>query len=333
MSQLRRRIPWSLVLLFGLAVVGTPSPGRAQCNGNAFLDPVGLPANIVRFQRTMQIVNNVSTDSSFKILFDFLRLYPPPTGQTPYHLFGDIFSHYSSHTDNVCTTWPPIGTITNGHAQAALAIQDYPNSCTPPCNPGSGKLGVKTSDPNVLPRETLLVDNIPGLWSRGADLQVNLNGMIVVIDHARGATTTDTTGWQCNGTLPAGTYRRWDTTASVSDGCNTVAQATANFVAPDANAKYIGAFTMATEFFTSSPGLFKIYLSTLRVQTEGNTAWQNVCTWQVTSQCGSTNEYGFKLTTVPGGATAIEVSNDGPANGGPGGFFPVGTIFTIPGCT
>ena len=292
-------------------------------------------------------MSNVSVDSSFKILFDFLQLYPPPAGRTPYHVFGDIFSHRSTHTDNICTTWPPIGVITNGQAQASLNIQDYPNYCGPPCTPtatsgvcdppgctpaGTGKTGSKTSDPNVLPRETLLVDNLPGLWSRSADLQVNLNGLVVVIDVARQGTTTNTAGWQCNGTLPAGTYRQWDSTATALNGCNVVAQATASFVAPDANAQYIGAFSFGTEFFTSSAGLFKLYLSNLQYQTEGSTTWQKICTWRVSSACGDTNQYGFKLA-VDGSANVIEVSNDGPANGGPGGFYPPNTQFSIPGCS
>ncbi len=328
-NRLRRLVTACVVA--GVAVwCNSPGSAAAQCNGNLTLKPVGLPASVVRFRRAMQVAANVSTNPSFKILFDNLVLVPAPAGLNPYFLFADVFSARFVHQDDTCTTWPPIGTWHHGEAMLTMAIQDYPNYL----QPGSGKTGAMTGNGVLFPRQTIEVDGLDGLWSRSVDFQGNLNGWRFVVDVARGGTTTDTAGWQCNGTLPAGTYREWTMTVHIDGGCDPVSQSPARFVAPDANAQYLGPFAFSTEFFTSSPGLFKVYLSDLEVQSEGSSAWTRLCQWQVESQCDyESNQFGVKLAVDSGGRNVIEISNDGPANGGPGGFLAPGTTFTIPGCS
>jgi hypothetical protein len=310
------------------AVLGSTRAG-AQCNGDLDLVPVNPPDNIVEFVRRVKVVANNSTDSSFKILFDNMRLSPfAPTGSTttPYFLFAPIYSTIFSHSNAVCPSAPPSGTPLVGMAAVSPNIQDYPNYQVS----GSGKVGAKTSNSTLLPSAQYQVDGLPGLFWRGADMQMNLNGLYLIVDVTRQGTTTDTSGWQCNGTLPAGTYRQWDIGTNVYDsGCqNLLAQGTVSTLAPDPYAQHLGPFDFSTEFFTSSPGLFKLYMDLLMVKVEGDSAWHHLCTWKVASVCGNTNEYGVKLT-----GSAIEISNDGPANGGPGGFLAPGTTFTIPGCS
>ncbi len=323
-DRIRRNVLAGLLLC-----LATPGGAAAQCNGNLDLVPVNLPANIVRFRRAMQVVANVSTNPSFKILFDNVRLAPAPPGLAPYFLSSDIFSARFVHPDGVCTTWPPIGTWHHGQSMLHLNLDDYPNYQ----QAGTGKAGIKTTNPTLFPRETIEVDGLPGLWSRGAEFQANVNGIRFVVDVARAGLVTDTSGWQCNGTLPAGSYREWTSTVHLDGGCDPVSQSPVRFVAPAANAQYLGPFDFSTEFFTSSPGLFKVYLSDLEVQTEGSGTWTKLCRWRLASQCGAANEYGVKLSTDGAGRNVIEISNDGPANGGPGGFMAVGTEFTIPGCS
>jgi hypothetical protein len=312
-----------------VALVAVAGSSEAQCNGNLDLVPVSPPANIVRFVRRVHVVANNATDSTFKILFDNMRLQPfAPTanGPTPYVLFATLYSVLWSHSGPVCSSAPSGSTPLYGQAAVSPNIQDYPNYQVT----GSGQVGVRTVDTTLLPRAEYQVDGLPGLWWRGADMQMNLNGKYLVVDVKRRGRRRSTSGWQCNGTLPKGRYRQWDIAVSVwIPGAGTkLASGRTGFIAPDAYAQYLGPFDFSTEFFTSSPGLFKIYLDELQVAVDGAPTLRPLCTWRVAGQCGSTNEYGVKL----GPGNVIEISNDGPANGGPGGFFAPGTTFTLPGC-
>src|SRR5262245_2112529 len=118
-------------VLLGLALLltslGRPDGAAGQCNGNLDLVPLALPTNTVRPRPATQVVANVSSDASFKILFDNVRLAPAPSGLTPYFLSNDIFSARFVHGDGVCTTWPPIGTWNYGQAMLSTNLDDYPN--------------------------------------------------------------------------------------------------------------------------------------------------------------------------------------------------------------
>lgn len=320
----------AVALAVFLAAV-SPPPARGQCSNGVFsLTPVNLPANVVRLSRVMSVVANAS--QGFKIIFDNLRLSPPTPLYGHYVIFGTLFSSRLAHPDGVCTI-AGVGTWTDAQAMISPNIQDYPNVNAG--STGAGLVGSKSAAPILLPNYQGTVDNRPGFWLRGSNMQYNLNFTSVVVDVHRRDIVTDTTGWQCGTSMPAGDYRQWDMRTTVLDACDgQVADGTTQLIAPNQYAQYLGPFGFSSEFFTSSPGLYKVYMRDMKVQLEGGSTWQDLCTWRVDDVYGcGFEEYGVKLSKDAFGRDVIEMSNDGPATGGPGGFFAPGTVFTIPNCS
>ncbi len=296
-------------------VAGTFGVPRLHAQGNgvarifAQFPPGQEVADGVEVTYDFTIVANQSSD--LKILFSDSRFYG--SGSDTYLIEHNLYTDRYAYSDPVCTTWPLQGDHNAGESSLRVAVPDYV---------GRGLTGARTSDP-AFPRQTYLIDGIPGLWKTDMISQFDMTGMSGTVDVARGDLIVDPSGWRCDGDLDAATsFREWDITVTIGGSPYVMMIAL-----PDAGAHYVTpyeALVFYTEFMNQS-GLFKVYFSNIWIQSE-SMGWQPLNLWKVTDQDGGLDLFGFKKTAIDAGC-AIEVSNESQ-----GPYLPPGTVFDISSC-
>jgi hypothetical protein len=298
-------------LLFVLAGLGLGvAPVHAQGNGVARIwarFPPGQTINDgVKLRYKFFIVANQS--NPLKILFSDSRFYG--SGQDTYLIEHNLYTDRYVYTDPVCTTWPLQGEHRSGESSLRVAVPDYVQK---------GLTGAKTRDPDRFPRQTYLIDGIPNLWKTDMISQFDCTGFSGTVKVARGGLVTNLQGWRCDGDLDPGTsFRKWKVTVALQGTRDHM-----TIALPDESAHYITpyeALVFYTEFF-NQPGLFKVYLWDLEIQSESSGTWQPLNLWEVTDGPGT--NYGFRKTSF-NDQCGIEVSNE------PGGnYAPAGTVIDL----
>lgn len=318
-----KTLKYLIVLLIWLILaIGTRSGtilpvGYADSgNGNTTIvpdfSPGVAPTNVVAVRYHFRV--NQNQTPGMQIIFAGSVLYNPANPSKWYNIEYNLFSNRITYNDGVCTTYPPVGTITNGEARLALSFSDYNLQ---------GKFGAKTSDPAMFPRQRILIDNIANLQSLSAAAQTNMNGKDVAVEVVRGELVTDKTGWKTcpNETLDGDVYRMWQMKANF-DGRDYVT----SFALPaDGTPYFRDLLGIWTEFLTN-PGYWQVYYWKPEFQREGNNTWESLNRWKVTAYVGSATQptgFGFRPATYQGNP-AIEVSNDGTDT-----YYKVGSTLTL----
>jgi hypothetical protein len=264
----------------------------------------GNPNDLIGVQYSFQVTANLSP--ALKIIFGSNASYTP--GSTiNYDIDSDVMSAQDVFANGGCTTYPPLGTVTNAEASLHNAVPDYPY--------GSGKQpalgsGINTSDPVNWPIQTLLIDDIPNTYKSDSISQFNINGLETQVTIQRGGTLTDVSGFANNCGVPmlSTTYRMWTITTQVT-GYPTV---THQVVLPDADAQYLlpYAYTMTfySEFLNQS-GTFTVQYWNFAYMRESNPVWTPVSTLMTNwNYDGSGLDFGVHVVSV-NGKDRVEFSN------------------------
>lgn len=283
-------------------------------NGNTGIAPhftqdVG---NVVGLRYHFRVHTNDSP--GLKIIFNAHRFWNP-YGRASYLLESNLYSARRIYADRQCTTFPEVGSYEQTSA-LWMGVPDYV---------GQGKIGLKTLDPAMFPRQTILIDNIQNLPKLEAISQANLDGTEGTIEYFRGGLVTDRSGWKTcgDGALDGSIYQIWTSVVTLSGQSYRL-----DFALPYDSASYLDPreiVSIYTEFLAYA-GLFRAYYWGFEIQYEHG-AWEPLTQWKLLSFDGpSTNYgYGFKIAEYAGRAV-IEVSNDGTDTY----FKQVGTVFTLP---
>jgi hypothetical protein len=296
-----------------------------SCCGNAgFQLPVSgngytTPSDLIGVQYNFEVVTNQS--QSPKILFGGNILYTPGSNVNGYDTQFNLYSGTLTFTNGGCTTYPPLGTYTEGTASLRIATADYPYAGGQTTGVASG---INTSDPVNWPIQTYLIDNIPNLWESESFSQFGINGIQGTVTVQRGATLTDVSGFAnyCGVPMLSTTYRMWTITTQMTGYPTAVNQ----IVVPDAAARYIAPYA-AMQFlseFLDSAGTFTVQFWNFAYMQESNPNWVPFTTFQTEFEyTGTGQDLGVHVVSISG-QDRVEVSN---ALGN--SYFPVNTPFVI----
>jgi hypothetical protein len=314
-SRQARFITALIVITLLTASLGV-APANAQCNGNTnarvYFEPGSLITDIVGLRYKFNVAINNQSLLHLKIHFAAMRFYKPGAAQT-YLLESNLYARGLSYTDQVCTTWPLVGTLIGSEASLRVAVPDYIDE---------GMTGAKTFASGMFPRQSYKIDGGP-IDKTDMISQINLNGITAEVEISRGNLVTDKTGWKCSGDLDASTtYQQWDATVRIG-----AIQYKLAFALPAASATYFAPWEVLnyfTEFF-AEPGAFQVFVWDHEIMREATNAWQPVEQWIVDRHCGDLNQYGVRVDTFAGNP-AIEISNVGADD-----YFAAGSVFSLGG--
>ncbi|MBI2023658.1 hypothetical protein HYT01_03805 [Candidatus Giovannonibacteria bacterium] len=277
-------------------------PNSARGNGNSLIlpdfSPGQVPTNAVGLRYRVRVDQNQSR--GLKIIFTGSLLHSPGNPKVR-HLEYNIFSNRGIYPDGVCTTYPPKGIVVEEEASIHPGFSDYNLD---------GKFGARTSDPNMLPRQTILIDGIKDLHSLSMVPQTNLNNTDITVEVAKGELVVNKNDWgSCSGSpLPSNEgYRMWHVKTTF-DGRSYVA----TFALPADGTQYFRDLLGIWTEFLSNPGYFRVYYWDFQFRLEGNTFWEPINRWRVIYNFGGSNNpngLGFRLGKYKD-QPAIEVSND-----------------------
>jgi hypothetical protein len=310
------RLVGALIVSVLLAAALGPAPANAQCNGNTnarvYFEPGSQVTDAVGVRYKFNVAINNQSLLHLKIHFAAMRFYKPGAAQT-YLLESNLYARGLSYTDQVCTTWPLLGTLVGSEASLRLAVPDYNDE---------GMTGAKTFASAMFPRQSYKIDGGP-IDKTDMISQVNLNGITAEVEITRGDLVTDKTGWKCSGDLDASTtYQQWDATVRMGGMEYKLA-----FALPATSAAYFAPWEVLnyfTEFF-AEPGAFQVFVWDHEIMREATATWQPVEQWIVDRHCGDLNQYGVRVATFAG-KPAIEISNLGADD-----YFPAGSVFSLGG--
>jgi len=300
--------------------MGVQSPGglsgfQLPVPGNGYT----TPSDLIGVQYTFQVVTNQS--QAMKINFGNNTLYTPGSTINGYNTQFNVYSGTLAFTNGGCTTYPLLGTYTEGEASLRNATADYPFGDGETTAVGSG---INSSDTVNWPIQTYLIDDIPNLWKSDSISQFSMNGLETQVTVERGDTLTDVSGFEnyCGAPMLSTTYRMWTITTQVT-GYPTVLN---QIVVPDADAQYIAPWA-ALQFFSEfedTPGTFTVQFWNFAYMTESNTQWVPVSAFETQVQyTGSGQNMGVHVVSV-NGQDRVEISNV-PGNS----YFPINTPFVI----
>ena len=248
----------------------------------------------------------VTTNQSptLKIVFGDSKTNTPGSSII-YDIETDVMSAQDSFANGGCTTFPPLGTVTNAQASLHNAVPDYPYGAGTQLAIGSG---INTSDPLNWPIQTFLIDNIPNLYKSDSISQFNLNGLETSVTIQRGATLTDVSSFQrCGLPMLTTTYRMWTITTQVTGFPTVVHQV----VLPDADARYLfPPYTMQFySEFLNQPGTLTVQYWNFAFMRESNPVWTPFSTLVTNwNYDGSGQDFGVHVVTV-NGKDRVEFSN------------------------
>ena len=262
------------------------------------------PNDLIGLRYRFQVVANQSP--ALKIIFGSSATYANALGSAiNYNIESDVMSAQDSFTNGGCTTFPPLGTVTNAEASLHNAVPDYPYGAG--TQPAIGS-GINTSDPVNWPIQTLLIDNIPNLYKSDSVSQFNINGFETLVTIQRGGTLTDVSSFQrCGLSMLSGTYRMWTITTQVTGQSTVVHQ----IVLPDANARYLfPPYTMQfySEFLNQS-GAFTVQYWNFAYMRESNPVWALLSTFRTNwNYDGGGQDFGVHIVSV-NGQDRVEFTN------------------------
>lgn len=282
-----------------------------------------------------------------KILFTGPTVWPRPVNGGFYALQANVTSQGFRYTDDTgCTDGQPEAPY--GESDLQLAIADQPGLCPndgvcPLSNvcPGSGlackagHLGIKPNDLTIFPRFASGTDSQHTESILHARSQLNLNDTEISIQFDRGTTYTfssDQPGWAgrwvpdsqgttCTPLLPAGTYRAWVATISLTMPSGTFTYTNEYLMdAADANAANFievagdrSVSGLSTEF-VHCLGFYQLFVWDIQFRRDGSQTWENIDTFTVGGPDPTVNPYhgwfGIRMAEFQG-KSALEVSNDG----------------------
>ncbi|MGD1211252.1 MAG: hypothetical protein ABR973_07850 [Candidatus Acidiferrales bacterium] len=279
----------------------------------------GTPTDLIGVQYNFQVVTNQS--QSPKILFGGNTLYTPGSNVNGYDTQFNLYSGTLTFANGGCTTYPPLGTYTEGEASLRNATADYPYNAGETTGVASG---INTSDTVNWPIQTYLIDDLPDLYESESFSQFSLNGVQGFVTVQQGGTLTDVSGFEnyCHVPMLSTTYRMWTITTQLT-GYPTV---TNQIVVPDANARYIAPYA-AMQFlseFLDSAGTFTVQYWNFAYMTTSNPVWSPVSILQTEYEyTGNGQNLGAHVVTV-NGQDRVEISNVSGNS-----YFPVNTPFVI----
>jgi hypothetical protein len=285
-----------------------------------------------------------------KILFAGPSLWPRPATGGMYALQGNVTGLGFRYVDDAgCTDGPP--TSPPGESELQFGFADWPGQCPPsgvPCPPSNvcpnggpvckaGHLGIKPSDLTVFPRFTSGTDGNHTLSILHARSQLNLNDAEIALQFDRGTPRTYATpqsGWShhwsvdaqgtpvCGDMLPAGTYRSWIGTATITTASGTQTTYTNEYLmdaATPTESNYIelapdGSMLGFVTEFVHCLGFFQEFVYDVQFRRDGSQTWESLNTFSVAGPDPAVNQYhgwfGIRMAEWQG-KSVLEVSNDG----------------------
>jgi hypothetical protein len=262
----------------------------------------GNPSDLIGLQYRFQVVTNQS--QTLKIVFGDSKSYTPGSAIS-YDIESDVMSAQDTFADGGCTTFPPLGTVTNAQASLHNAVPDYPHGAG--TQPAIGS-GINSNDPVNWPTQTILIDNIPNLYKSDSISQFNINGLETLVTIQRGGTLTDVSSFQrCGLPMLSGTYRMWNLTTQVTGHGTVVHQV----VLPDADARFLfPPYTMQfySEFLNQA-GTFTVQYWNFAFMRESNPVWTTLSTLRTNwNYDGSGQDFGVHVVSM-NGKDRVEFSN------------------------
>ena len=291
-------------ILFSIVCVLLPAARAQTVYGLGGFQPA-LPAGVYDLtgvQYRFQVVANQS--QAEKIVFSNHTLTTP--GSTiSYNIETNVYSGTQTFANGGCTTWPQLGTYTEGEASLRNATPDYPYVFG--TQPAIGS-SINTSDPINWPVQTYLIDNISNLWKSDSISQFGINGLETHVTVQQGGELTDISNFErCTLPMLSGTFRMWTITTRLNGRRTVVNQV----VAPDEDARYIAPFA-AMQFyseFLNGPGTFTVQYWDFAYMTESNPMWTPVSTFTTNSNYdGNGQNFGVRVVKV-NGQDRVEFSN------------------------
>lgn len=313
-------------ILFGIACVFLPAARAQTVYGLGGFQPA-LPASVYDLtgvQYRFQVVANQS--QAVKIVFNNHTLTTP--GSTIYYnIETNVYSGTQTFANGGCTTWPELGTYTEGEASLRNATPDYPYKFG--MQPAIGS-SINTSDPINWPVQTYLIDGISNLWKSDSISQFGINGLETLVTIQRGRVLADISNFErCALPMLSGTFRMWTIITRVSghgggresgddlpwgpplrnlSGHRTVVN---QVIAPDEDARYLlpsAAMQFYSEFL-NGPGTFTVQYWDFTYMTESNPVWTPVSTFSTNANYdGNGQNFGVHVVKVHG-QDRIEFSN------------------------
>jgi len=277
----------------GLAGIGLPASGYPA-----------TPSDLIGVQYRFEVVTNTSTAG--RIIFGGNNLYTPGSTIGGYDTQFNLYSSTLTFANGGCTTYPPLGTTTEGEASFGVSTADYPYAAGETSAVGSG---INTSDTISWPIQTFLIDNITKLYDSESFGQFNINGLDALVTVQRGGTLTDVSGFEnyCGVPMLSTTYRIWTITTQIT-GHGTVAN---QIIVPDSDARYIAAYA-AMHFlseFENNPGTFTVQFWDFAYLRESNSEWLPVTTLSTADEySGNGQDLGVHVVSV-NGQDRVEISN------------------------
>lgn len=297
----QRNTVWLGAITLRVVAVGK-IPNSARGNGNSLIlpefGPGEAPTNVVGLRYHIRVDQNQT--EAMQILFTGSTLHSPSEKKV-YNLEYNIFSSRIVYQDNICTGYPPIGQVVDGEASLRLNFSDYNLE---------SRFGGKTSNPQALPRQQILIDGIANLQALGMVPQTSMNGKDITVEVTRGSLVTDKSGWKlCSGEkLGDESYQMWNLKATF-DSKDYIA----TFALPADETEYFRDIMGIWTEFLSNPGYWRVSYWSPEFLRENSKGWEPMNHWRVVYNFGGSNNpegFGFRLAQYKG-QPAIEVSNDG----------------------
>jgi hypothetical protein len=220
-----------------------------------------------------------------------------------------VYSGTQTFANGGCTTWPELGTYTEGEATLRNATPDYPYGAGTQAAIGSS---INTRDPNNWPVQTYLIDGILNLWKSDSISQFGINGLEALVTIQQGRVLTDISNFErCALPMLSGTFRMWTITTQVSGHLSGHRTVVNQVVAPDGAARYIlpsAAMQFYSEFL-NGPGTFTVQYWDFAYMTKSNPVWTPVSTFTTNSNYdGNGQNFGVHVVKA-NGQDRVEFSN------------------------
>jgi Immunoglobulin I-set domain len=276
------------------------------------------PNDLIGLQYNFQVVTDES--QSLRLIFGSNHTYTPGSAIN-YLIESDVFSGTYAFENGGCTTYPPLGTYTEGESSLWNSVPDYPYNYGQHSAIGSG---INTSDAVNWPIQTNLIDDIPNLWKTASISQFGINGAQALVTIQRADTLVDISNFErCGLPMLSGTYRMWTVTTQVTGYPTVVNQV----VLLDADAQYLCSSLQCIQFaseFINAPGAFTVQYWNEAYMTESNPVWTPVSTFITDyNYDGSGQDFGVHVVSV-NGEDRVEFSNV-PGNS----YLPGNLLFAI----
>jgi cysteine-rich repeat protein len=286
-----------------------------------------------------------------KILFGGPSLWPRPATGGMYALQGNVTGLGFRYNDNLgCNDGPPISPP--GEAELQFGLADWPGQCpggtacpaTNVCPNGgpvckAGHLGIKPNNTTIFPRFSSGTDGNHTLSILHARSQLNLTDAEIALQFDRGTPrtyTTPQTGWGshwtveqqgfgCDNTLPAGTYRSWIGTATITTASGTqvytneylmdmATSQESNFIELSSDGQGNNTILGFVTEFVHCLGFFQEFVYDVEFKRDGSQVWEPVSTFSIAGPDPAVNGYngwfGIRMAEWQG-KSVLEISNDG----------------------